>query len=90
MYGVFNSENDPKKMDYNALIQALNEPDYLIALLQTYAFRSYEYNLQGEWDGITPGSYKKFINGELQVLENQIWAALERFQINMRDFKSGK
>lgn len=90
MHGVYNSETDPKSLTYDSLIQDLKEPEYLIALMQAHAFNTYKYNLDGEWDGITPGDYKKFINGELQILENQIWAALERFQINMRDFKSGK
>jgi len=72
------------------LNKALKEPDYLIALFQKHAFNSYKYDLDGEWDHIPPNKYKKFINKELQILEDQIWAALERFQTNMSDFKAGR
>ena len=90
MHGVYNSETDPKSFTYDGLLEALKEPDYLISLMQAHAFNTYRYNLEGDWDSIAPGAYKKFINGELQILENQIWSALERFQIHMRAFKEGK
>lgn len=89
MHGVINSEISPKDLDYNTLTEYLKEPEYLIALLQAYAFNSYKYSLEGEWDHVTPGDYKKFISEELSLLEDKVWEALQAFQNKMRDFKNG-
>ena len=86
MKGIVNSDLDPLQLlndlGQAAFAQALNEPDYLIALLQRAFFVNVRYNPDDErFADITPNKFRATMSEALRGLEQDVWHALARAEL---------
>jgi hypothetical protein len=93
MKGVLNSELDPTDLVHqygggiDKLLEALNQPEYLIALMQRNFYRNFRYDPEGdEWENITPKEYREKIKSLLEKLEDKIWTGSVDVENEMRDW----
>ena len=83
MNGILNSEVDPGDLQANdtldsRLANALRDPQYLIALMQSAICTSYRFNPNApEMGDVTPNQYRGVMNEALRELEKSVVNALE-------------
>lgn len=86
MRGVLNSGLNPAEVSPNILLNALGQPDYLIALLQKHLYDRFAYNQDDfKWGDISPNKYRQIMNEVILCFEQDIRNALRKADSKIKD-----